>query len=136
MLEGVFAFFISGMIVAFGCLFWVADVPFNEVAHGFLVPQLQAAALPTVSAQPPLVPAHCRSVVSPVELELPVELHDKALAPATQPVAHLLHKSTTQPLSIIMSSSVVCQLGTLVCMTQLQENQPQAARAERDRWDT
>ncbi len=47
-LEGVFAAFIAIMIAAFGYLFTEAHVPLSKVAMGFLVPQLDRAALPTV----------------------------------------------------------------------------------------
>ena len=49
-LELLFQVFVGGMAVTFGCLFWLADVPYGEVVKGFLIPTLDASSLPTAAA--------------------------------------------------------------------------------------
>jgi NRAMP (natural resistance-associated macrophage protein)-like metal ion transporter len=49
-LEAFFQALVGIMALTFGALFFYADVPYAEVARGFLVPSLPPAALPTAAA--------------------------------------------------------------------------------------
>ena len=49
-LEAFFQLLVGIMAVTMGLLFLLADVPYTEVVRGFLIPRLNAAALPTAAA--------------------------------------------------------------------------------------
>ncbi len=48
LLEGLFGFMISVMVVSFGIMYVRADVPTDEVIAGFLIPRLPRKDVPTV----------------------------------------------------------------------------------------
>lgn len=49
-LEAFFQVLVGVMAVTMGLLFFMADVPYVEVAKGFIIPRLSASALPTAAA--------------------------------------------------------------------------------------
>ena len=49
-LEFFFQILVGIMAISMGTLFFIADVPYTQVVRGFLIPKLDAAALPTAAA--------------------------------------------------------------------------------------
>lgn len=75
-LEFFFQVLVGVMAVSMGLLFFFADVPYSQVARGFLIPKLDAAALPTAAAL-------IGSILMPHNLFLHSALvHNRALPPS------------------------------------------------------
>jgi natural resistance-associated macrophage protein 2 len=85
-LEFFFQVLVGIMAVSMGLLFFFADVPYGEVARGFLIPKLDAASLPTAAAL-------IGSILMPHNLFLHSALvHNRALPPThrTSPLRETL----------------------------------------------